>query len=130
MSRRAASRVIKGRAFGEDAFIIRQTPGEYNEFGEWVPGTEEQIPIRLSSAPTQFVNEFSEMRDVLPEGARISDVRKFWLTENVEALRVGDSATGGDRILYKETRFRVLLVRDFDPHGFIEALAVREEADN
>ncbi len=112
------------QSFSEPAAVIREGKGHYNDFEEWVPGEDEETDVRLTVAPVT-AQDAAEMREVLPEGARLSDARRFWLREPVEAIRAG--TTDGDRVRYKGTEYRVLQVMDWSRAGFVEALAVREQ---
>ena len=112
--------------FEESAVLIRQEPGHYNDYGEWVEGSEMRAEITLVSAPPSD----GTMRDVLPEGARLEDWRQFWLADTVQPLRVGEGPTEGDVIEYGGIRYRAWRVKDWAPHGFVEVLAVREEGQS
>ncbi len=116
------SRPFANRRFLEPGTLIRQEPGGDNEYGEWVPGQETRTEITVVSAPP----DAAKMRDVLPEGARLSESRTFWI-EGVEVkpVRVGTGATEGDVIEYKGTRYRAYQVEEWP--GFVEVLGVREE---
>ena len=116
------SRPFANRRFLEPATLIRQEPGGDNEYGEWVPGQETRTDITVISAPP----DAAKMRDVLPEGARLSESRTFWIAGvEVKPVRVGTGATEGDVIEYKGTRYRVSHVEQWP--GFVEVLGVREE---
>ena len=116
------SRPFANRRFLEPATLIRQEPGSWNQYGEWVVGSVVQTGLTLVSAPP----DGAKMRDVLPEGSRLSESRMFWI-EGVEVkpVRVGTGATEGDVIEYKGTRYRVNHVEQWP--GFVEVLGVREE---
>lgn len=110
------------RRFLEPATLIRQEPGGDNEFGEWVPGQETRTGITVVSAPP----DAARMRDVLPEGVRLSESRIFWIDGvEVKPVQVGLNATEGDVIEHKGTRYRVNQIEEWP--GFVEALGVREE---
>ncbi len=110
------------RRFLEAATLIRQEPGGDNEYGEWVPGQETRTDITIVSAPP----DAAKMRDILPEGARLSESRMFWIDGvEVKPVRVGTGATEGDVIEYKGTCYRVQHVEEWP--GFVEVLGVREE---
>ncbi len=116
------SRPFANRRFQEAATLIRQEPGGDNEYGEWVPGQETLTDITVISAPP----DAAKMRDVLPEGSRLSESRTFWI-EGVEVkpVRVGTDATEGDLIEYKGVQYRANQVEEWP--GFVEVLGIREE---
>ena len=116
------SRPFTSSRFGEPATLIRQAPGQHVN-RRWVPGQETLTEITVVSSPPNAAT----MRDVLPEGARLSASRMFWI-EGVEVkpVRVGTDATEGDVIEYESTRYRAHHVEEWP--GFVEVLGVREEA--
>ena len=115
------SRPFTSRRFQEPAVLVRQEPGQRVN-GRWEPGTETRTDITLVSAPP----DAAKIRDVLPEGARLSESRTFW-TGGVEVkpVRVGSDATEGDVIEYQGIRYRAYQVEEWP--GFVEVLGVREE---
>ena len=106
--------------------LIRQAPGETDDHGEWVPGAETRTPLTVVSAPPSAATQ----RDILPEGARLQEWRTFWFEGQAQPLRVGANATDGDVIEYGGVRYRIRQVQDWRPHGFTEALGVREEGQD
>ena len=112
--------------FREDATLITQEPGRDNNYGEWVPGPEIRTAITVVSAPPSAATA----RDVLPEGARLQDWRTFWFEHSASPLRVGESQTEGDVIEYDGVRYRMRHVQDWQPHGFVEVQAVREDGQS
>ena len=117
------NRPITSRRFRESATLIRQEPGGRNEFGEWVPGPETRTDVDVVSAPP----DKAEVRDILPEGSRLSEWRMFWIEDQaVEAVHVVGEAAEGDAIEHNGARYTVRHVEDWSPHGFVEVLGVRE----
>ena len=115
-------RPFANRRFLEAATLIRQEPGTDNEYGEWVSGQETRTDITVVSAPP----DAAKMRDVLPEGTRLSESRIFWIDGiEVKPVKVGLNATEGDVIEHKGTRYRVNQIEEWP--GFVEVLGVREE---
>ena len=112
--------------FREEALLIAQEPGYDNDYGEWAPGPESQNSISVVSAPPSAATA----RDVLPEGARLHDWRTFWFEHSARPLRVGQGQTDGDVIEYAGIRYRIRHVQDWQPHGFVEVLAAREEGQS
>ena len=116
------TRPFTSRRFLEVATLIQQEPGRDNDYGEWVPGRETRTEVTVVSAPP----DAAKIRDVLPEGARLSNSRTFWI-ESVEInpVRVGANAAEGDVIIYQGIRYRANHVEEWP--GFAEVLGVREE---
>ena len=104
----------------EDAVLIRQAPGRYDDDGIWVSGNPTEIDIQVVAAPMS-----GEDREVLPEGIREKDVRNFWFLEEAEAVVPG--ASGGDAIRYGGDFWRIVTVKDWG--GFREAVGVRPEGN-
>lgn len=121
---RQARRLAQGRAFSAPIDVLVESAGSRNQYGEWVPGKTTVTTTRGASAPVTS-GQAADLRDVLPEGTRLSDSRIFWLTTPVQPLRVGDNATDGDRIRYNGIEYRVLRVEDWD--GVTEAVCIRED---
>ncbi len=119
-------RPVRTSPWREYATLIQQSPGTRSETGHWLPGVETATSVLLVSAPPSG----SAKRDVLPEGARLSDLRQFWLDQTARPLRVGEGQTDGDVIVYGGVRYRVRYVEDWGPDGCIEALGVREEGQS
>lgn len=109
--------------YRESATLIKQAAGDYNEYGEWVPGAETSSAITVESAPPSG----ARVRDIQPDGARLQDWRTFWLYTDVEPLRVGTGQTDGDVVQYDGIRYRVRHVADYRPHGPVEVLGVRPD---
>ena len=124
MTRRARRRVFEGRAFGEDAVLIRRAAGSFDLDNHWVPGAENRTDVRLASWPTPA----AEAREILPEGLRLSLARTFALRGNVEALRVGTDAADGDAIEYRSRRYQAAEIRPYDAHGFVEVIGIEQES--
>ena len=120
------SRPITSRRFREAATLIRQEPGRWNDYGEWEEGAAQRTDIVLASSPLGL----GARREDLPEGARIENSRRFYLEVEAAPVRTGEPATEGDVIEYADLRWRIKRVVDFRPHGFVEALGVREEGQD
>ena len=117
-------KLFANRRFLEAATVIRQEPGTDNEYGEWGSGQETRTDITVVSAPP----DAAKMRDVLPEGTRLSESRTFWIAGvEVKPVKVGLNATEGDVIEHKGTCYRVQHVEEWP--GFVEVLSVREEVE-
>ena len=105
----------------EPATLIRQEPGSRVN-GRWVPGQETETDITVVSAPP----DAAKMRDMLPEGTRLSESRMFWIEGiEIQPVRLGSDATEGDMVEYKGVRYRAHNVEDWG--DFVEALGIREE---
>ena len=119
---------IADSRFAEKAKLIRQGPGHRDERGRWAPGDEEPPEeVSVVTAPPSS----AAMRDVLPEGARLSETRTFWIDgDNLKPMRAGANATEGDVIVYEGFRYRVRHVEEWTKEGFVEALGVREDGQD
>ena len=112
------------RRFRESATLIRQAPGARNEYGEWVPGPETRTDVVVVSAPP----DKAEMLDILPEGARLSESRMFWIEgQYVDAVQFDSGSTEGDVIERDGVRYAIRRIEDWSPEGFVEVLGIREE---
>ena len=92
ISRDVASAVLTDPNFTEPALLLRETEGDRNRHGEFVPGAAIETGITVASAPIT-----GQERLTVPEGLRDEVVRKFWYAGNISALRYG--LTNGDRIV-------------------------------
>ena len=109
------------RRFLEPATLIQRGPDEIVNRRP-VPGAEKRTDITVVSAPP----DAAKMRQMLPEGTRLTESRTFWIAGvTVEPVRVGANASGGDVIEHKGTRYRVQHVEEWP--GFVEVLGVRGE---
>lgn len=110
--RRMAQRITEGRHYGSPSFmpvdVVVQSSGSRNEYGEFVAGATTTTEMHAVTTPLG-----GEERDVLPESARLSDVRLFWLTESVEPLR---ALTEGDRIIWEGTTYTALRAERWPGH--------------
>ena len=100
-------RQTSGRAFGEDVQLLRSSAGDDNEHGEWVAGAlGEPESIRAASSPLP-----GRMRDQLPAGVRLEDVRRFWATD-LDIIATGqDPRRDGDLVIHNGTTYRVFRVQ-------------------
>ena len=112
------------RRFAEDAILIRQSAGARNGDGVFVSGAEEQIAIRVATAPVPSKSGVAEMRDVLPEGSRHSERRIFWVNMPLDALRRGAAVSDSDYIEYGGRVFRVQGVSVWETNGLTQVDAV------
>ena len=106
-ARRAALRLTRSTDTVA-AVLRRQSAGSFNDFGEFVPGSVTEVPVRVVTAPIS-----GEERQVLPEGIRLRDVRSFWLTEPVTATAEGTDGESGDQIEYDGATYRIFEVQDW-----------------
>ena len=114
IAHRIARNILRNPNFIEAAVLLRDNPGDRNEYGEWVPGDTQEDATELVSLPIT-----GQERKILPEGLRDEEVRKFyWLGDGV-ALRA--DKTDGYRVLLGA------LADEAEPHTF--SAATRQEAD-
>ncbi len=104
----------------EPATLIQRGPDEIVNRRP-VPGAEKRTDITVVSAPP----DAAKMREMLPEGTRLTESRTFWIAGvMVEPIRVGANASGGDVIEYGGVSYRAQHVEAWP--GFVEVLGIRE----
>jgi len=125
ITHRMARQAIRGRYFPDRATVRLQTGGHRNDYGEWVPGAADTRVELVASTPLS-----GEERRELPEGARETDARKFWLTDDseVQPIRTGANPTEGDLIVWEGTVYRAIRAEQWP--GYWQVIAVRGEQDN
>lgn len=123
-ARQSSRRLLRGE-YGEDCEIVRQAAGSRNEYGEFVPGATTTEPVRMAVEPVTG----GENRDMQPSGARLRDVKRFFLPSNgdVAPIRVGTSQTEADVIRYAGTDYTVLRVDSYEAFGHIEIVGMRPD---
>ena len=143
--RQTSGRTIQGRAFGEDAFFIRNGPGSYDANNRWVSGSKTRTPIRLSSWPTSTQQGLPRAisRKVEPEGERQSLRRIFALLEGDAVDATKDPrpiradtwdpngrnyGTDGDQIEYEGDLYRLREVHRYG-RGIVECIGVWQESN-
>ena len=94
-----------------------------------MPGTAVTEGIKVVSAPVSSREGRDIMREVVPEGARVSASREFWVQvrpgEGPEPVRDGDHMRQGiDEIEYGGVRYRLLEVGDWSSDGFKHVVGV------
>ena len=105
----------------EPATLIQRGPDEIVNRRP-VPGAEKRIDITVVSAPP----DAAKMREMLPEGTRLTESRTFWIEGvTVEPVGVGANASEGDEIEYRGVSYRAKHVEPWP--GFVEVLGIREE---
>lgn len=119
---RTANRVLRSAAFVESATLIHQTQGDHNEYGEWEPGQAVATDVDLVTVPLT-----GQERQLLPEGLRERNVRRFYTLNVVAAIKPGIS--DGDLILFNSSKFyRIVDVRNWT--GYREVVAVEPEGEH
>ena len=121
--------------FGENVTIRKQAPGSRDSKGIFVPGAITERHIRAATAPmrtfeTRLVD--GTIRDVLPEGARLEQARKFYIpapdgTAPVSPVRTRENISDADIIIHKNDEYSVLAVIDYSDSGYVEVLGVRAD---
>ena len=115
------SRSFASKRFQESATLIQRGPDEIVNRRP-VPGAEKRSDITVVSAPP----DAAKMREMLPEGTRLTESRTFWIAGvTVEPVRVGANASEGDVIEYGGVSYRAQHVEAWP--GFVEVLGIREE---
>ena len=126
MRTRLASRLVNGRFIGEDAIIVYAGRTEYNQWGEPYQDKPTRIPVKVSSAPVPST-ELETMRNILPEGSRVKEARKFLLTSDISPIRINNLRSNSDKIVYNNVIYTVLSAADWTPDGSFEVMAYRQE---
>ena len=122
-------RTFISRHFQEAATILVEAAGMYNDRGIFEPGAITETPVIVVSWPPTGMDA-SLYRDILPDGARISEARWFGIQQEVAPLRVGTAATNGDGIRYEGIRYTVRVAQPWRIKGFQVALATRDEGQD
>ena len=117
---RVAGRIFKSPDKLEAATLIRQTPGRLNAVGEWAPGTPVEIAIRAAVAPIS-----GKDREVMPEGLRGKNIRKFWTEAQVRAIVEGRNGRDGDVIRHDGLVFQAYKVDDWG--AFREVVGIEQD---
>jgi len=121
---RMAKRLTSGRKAGVLVRVALQSRGSYSSTGEWEPTTLPSLPTLAATEPLTGAE-----RNLLPEASRLSDARRFWLTQTLRPLRVsGTWLAEGDVITYEGINWLVQRVEDWG--AYVMADAVRRESDN
>lgn len=123
---RDAKQAIGGRDFAAMVDIRVQSPGEYNEWGEWEPGAVVSETWRVVTTPLT-----GRQRDALPVGDRESEARHFYATMPLRVMRVDTGEYGpteGDQLVYGDSVYRAIQVERWS--GYWRAIAVRLEPGN
>ena len=114
------SRPFVSSRLQEPATLIPRGPDEIVNRRP-VPGAERRTDITVVSAPP----DAAKMREMLPEGTRLTESRTFWIEGvTVEPVRVAANASGGDVIEYGGVSYRAQHVEAWP--GFVEVLGIRE----
>ena len=124
------TRALGGRRLSESVEVVHEQTGRRVR-GVWVPGAFSTETVRCVTAPVAGnKGQEATVREVIPAGARLSDVRTFWMAKtDVRAIRVGTGAqTGGEVIIYHGIRFRVQAVSVWG--NFTEIIGLREEGQD
>ena len=119
-SRSLGRRVLRSKRLRTSATLYHQGEGGRNQYGEFVPGAITATAIKLVTAPTT-----GQEREVLPEGLRERDVRRFWTLDAATAIVAGED--DGDWIRSGETVYRIVESRDWG--GFRELMGVKPEIE-
>ena len=118
ISERVARIVFQNPDLLDPAQLITRAAGTFDNYGDFIPGAETATLVDVVTAPIT-----GEERQILEEGIRTRDIRKFWLTQPVSAGVEGED--NGDIIRYDGTEYRAQVVDDWD--GFLEVTAIAIE---
>ena len=97
---------LSARRFPHSITRRRQAAGDFNEFGEFVPGTVEEVTLRASVQPLE-----NEDEDVV-EGSRIDERIKVFVPQ-ADALVAAYRDRQGDLVLVDGVEFAVVQARNW-----------------
>lgn len=124
----SARRTLNNPLFTEPVVLNRESTGSRNEWGEYVPGAITSTDHNSSVEPLT-TQDGQEIRQILPEGNRISDMKRFFIATTDEdiakSLRVGTNQTNADTVTYNGLDWIIVKVTDFARHGHLNIVAVR-----
>lgn len=67
--------------------------------------------------------------EYLPNGDQVTGDIKIWLNEQIFTTRINDTESGiSDTIVYKNEKYKVTFVKDWESHGYYSAVAKRLSA--
>ena len=85
--------------------IIRSTQGSYVN-GEWVEGTETQVPLEVNIQPFR-----DEDLLLLPEADRSREWYKIYCANEIRMDKQGTSGWSADEFVYEGNRYKVMKVK-------------------
>ena len=112
-------RQVSGRAFGEEAQLLRVT-GQRNDYWEYQESTN-QVDIMCATAPPTAGDP--RVRVLMEGGVQLEAMRMFWTAENLEPVQEDGGA--GDIVIYAGERWRIRSTQRWG--GFSESIGVRQE---
>ena len=98
--------------------VVIRTAGQFNEFGEWEPGTPVEVEIGCVSQP-----DTRQQRVLDDSGSRTEGRRFWWFPESVDVRLAGDGHTT-DTIRYHGLLYRVVQV-DRYPRSHVKVVGER-----
>ena len=126
----AAIAVLQNPAFIESFILKKQAPGDRNDNGVYVPGSETTFPDLEGSVQPLT----GKSREELPEGERAFDaICILYGTldhDAISPLRIGTLQTESDLIVYNNLNWAVRVVNDMATFGHLEIYATRLEGQN
>ena len=87
--------------------IIRSTQGSYVN-GEWVEGTETQVPLEVNIQPFR-----DEDLLLLPEADRSREWYKIYCANEIRMDKQGTSGWSADEFVYEGDRYKVMKVKHY-----------------
>ena len=87
--------------------IIRSTQGSYVN-GEWVEGTEIQVPLEVNIQPFR-----DEDLLLLPEADRSREWYKIYCANEIRMDKQGTSGWSADEFVYEGDRYKVMKVKHY-----------------
>ena len=119
--RNSALNILNNPAFVKDIVLKRESPGENDSTGEYVPGSVTEYELKGSVQPSTD----SERRN-LPEGETITEAITVYITtrdrDEIRPLRVGTSPTNSDIIFVNSLNYAVRFSQDWSENGYLKAV--------
>lgn len=112
--------VLNDPEYLSSAELVTRVAGSRTRGGDFAPGAETVTPVQVVAMPVTD-RQGGEIRQLLPEGVRVKDMRQFILTEDVRPGVEGQSL--GDIIRYKGLDYRAVRVQDWDDFRVVAGVA-------
>jgi hypothetical protein len=94
--------------------IYRTTQGSYVD-GEWVEGTEVEVPLEVNIQPFR-----DEDLLLLPESDRSREWYKLYCADEIRMDKQGTSGWEADEFILDGDRYKVMKVKPYDKMGILD----------
>ena len=122
-------------SFSRDMVLLREAPGQDNEYNEWIPGAVTETEIEAVQAPS-FVQSgggsggiygFTSLEGIRQKGSLV-----FWISTEYDSdqpvpipIQVGNEERGADKIRYNDKIYKIDEVQYWN--GFCQCLGILED---